>query len=356
MIRVLVVDDSLLVRSALTRELAEQGDIVVVGTAADAYEAREKILSLDPDVVTLDVEMPKMDGISFLARLMKYHPLPVVIFSSVTEPSSKAALQALLLGAVEVVAKTPTGNVGTVASPELLRGIRAAARANIRPHEGSPVPPVIRPPNLALRARIEERLIAIGASTGGPAALERILMAMPADSPPMLIVQHMPGGFIDAFTRRLDGCTEMKVRMAQDGSPVESGVALVAPGDRHMVLLRNQAELRVALRDGPAVHHARPSVDVLFHSIASAGAGAVGILLTGMGRDGANGMRALHDAGAHTIAQAPETCVVSSMPEEAIRLGAVSATLSLTQIPAAALNAATSIVLGRKVTADRPLS
>ncbi len=349
MIRVLVVDDSAVVRTILSRELAAESDIEVVGTAEDAYDAREKILRLAPDVITLDVEMPRMNGIDFLERLMMYHPLPAVIFSSVTAPNSEAALQALSLGAVEVVAKPAAGGDAASVMQQLVRGIRAAAAANLG-HEpddradSTPAMPLLNP---ALRERIRQNVIAMGASTGGPAAIERILAAMPAGSPPVLVVQHMPAGFTDAFARRLDARTDMRVREARDGDLVEPDVVLIAPGDRHMVVLRRGAEVRVGLRDGPPVHHARPAVDVLFHSIArTLGADAVGVLLTGMGCDGAAGMRALRDAGAHTIAQDEKSCVVFSMPEEAIRRGGACDVLPLAHIPAAALNAATSILLG----------
>lgn len=293
-----------------------------------------------------------MDGITFLGRLMKYHPLPVVIFSSVTEPNSAAALQALSLGAVEVVAKPGPGASAALASRHLVRAIRAAALANLghRPDAGADTRPQVQPHalNPSLRSRIKQRLVAIGASTGGPAALERVISALPAGSPPVLIVQHMPAGFTTAFARRLDGCGELRVREAADGDLLEPGLALLAPGDRHMILLRRDAELRVGLREGPPVHYQRPAVDVLFHSIATAvGADAVGVLLTGMGSDGASGMCALRDAGAHTIAQNEESCVVFSMPQEAIRRGGACETLPLSHIPAAALNAATSISLGR---------
>lgn len=349
MIRVLVVDDSAVVRTILKRELEAERDIEVVGVAEDAYDAREQILRIAPDVITLDVEMPRMNGIDFLERLMMYHPLPVVIFSSVTAPNSEAALQALSFGAVEVVAKPGVGSDARLAMQQLVRGIRAAAAANLghEPDDGADSRPDMPRMNPALRARIRQNVIAIGASTGGPAAIERLLAAMPAGSPPILIVQHMPPGFTDAFARRLDARSAMNVREARDGDRVEPDVALIAPGDRHMTVVRRGDELRVALHDGPPVHHARPSVDVLFHSIAkTVGPEAVGVLLTGMGSDGAAGMRTMRDTGAHTIAQDEKSCVVFSMPEEAIRRGGACDVLPLAHIPAAALNAATSILLG----------
>ncbi|MGH7444483.1 MAG: protein-glutamate methylesterase/protein-glutamine glutaminase [Longimicrobiales bacterium] len=358
MIRVLVVDDSKVVRTLLARALAAEPDIEVVGEAADAYEAREQIVELAPDVITLDVEMPRMNGITFLGRLMKYHPVPVVIFSSVTAPNSEAALQALMLGAVEVVAKPVDGSGTAAVMRQLVRAIRAASCANLdhEPDAGADTKPHIPlyELNASLRSRVKQRMIAIGASTGGPAALERLLSAMPAGAPPVLIVQHMPAGFTDAFARRLDTKSEMNVRQAGDGELVEPGVALLAPGDRHMIVLRRGSELRVGLRDGPPVHHHRPAVDVLFHSIATTvGADAVGVVLTGMGSDGASGMCAMREAGVHTIAQDETSSVVFSMPEQAIRRGGVCEVLPLAHIPAAALNAATSIILGESTTADR---
>src|SRR5690606_9737759 len=294
MIRVLVVDDSAVVRTILKRELDAERDIEVVGVAEDAYDAREQILRLAPDVITLDVEMPRMNGIDFLERLMMYHPLPVVIFSSVTAPNSEAALQALSLGAVEVVAKPAAGTDARVVMQQLVRAIRAggaarpaagtvarggmghrgrairaAAAASLGhgPDAGADARPEMPLINPALRPRIRQNVIAIGASTGGPAAIERVLTAMPAGSPPILIVQHMPAGFTNAFAQRLDARCEMDVREARDGDRVEPNVALIAPGDRHMTVVRRGEELRIALNDGPPVHHARPSVDVLFHSI-----------------------------------------------------------------------------------------
>lgn len=362
MIRVLVVDDSAVVRAMLARELAQEPDIEVIGEAADAYEAREKIVELAPDVITLDVEMPRMNGITFLGRLMKYHPVPVVIFSSVTAPNSQAAVQALTIGAVEVVAKPADGSTTVQVMRQLVRAIRAASCANLEhePDAGADTTPHIPlyELNPALRSRVKQRLIAIGASTGGPAAIERLLSSMPAGAPPLLIVQHMPAGFTDAFARRLDSKCEMTVRQASDGDRVEAGVVLLAPGGRHMIVLRRGDELRVGLRDGPPVHHHRPALDVLFHSVAATvGADAVGVVLTGMGSDGASGLLAMREAGAHTIAQDEVSSVVFSMPEEAIRRGGASEVLPLAHIPAASLNAATSIVLGETTASEtRPIA
>jgi two-component system, chemotaxis family, protein-glutamate methylesterase/glutaminase len=345
MVRVLVVDDSAVARSILTAALAGESDIEVIA-AVDPYDAREKVLRFAPDVITLDIEMPRMDGLSFLARLMKHHPIPVVIVSSLAPAQSEAAVRALHLGAVEVIAKPASPDALGAMRRQLLAAVRTAAqidfsrlrRSAVRRRPAAPAAPAA---GAAARAATGGRLIAIGASTGGPAALEQLLSALPANAPGLLIVQHMPAGFTAAFARRLDAHCAVTVHEAQHGDVVEPGVALIAPGDRHMVLLRTTAGLQVALRDGPLVQYHRPAVDVLFHSIAqAAGDAAVAVLLTGMGSDGASGMRALRDAGAHTIAQDEATSVVFSMPREAIRFGGACDVLPLSRIAAAALAAA----------------
>ncbi|HSJ08574.1 MAG TPA: chemotaxis-specific protein-glutamate methyltransferase CheB, partial [Longimicrobiales bacterium] len=304
MIRVLVVDDSAVVRKVLTTELVRDNDIEVIA-AVDPYDARDKILRYAPDVITLDIEMPRMDGLSFLARLMKYHPVPVVIVSSLTPANSEAALRALELGAVDVIAKPSSpGAIPSVAG-ELMRAIRGAAAVNrarlaARPHNA---PAQHTGPGYAAIApgTSSRRIIAIGASTGGPVAIEEILTAMPARAPGILIVQHMPAGFTAAFAQRLDDRCAIEVREAADGDAVTPGLALIAPGGRHLVLLRGGGGLRVGVRDGPPVHYQRPAVDVLFHSVALiAGRDAVGVQLTGMGADGASGMAAMREAGAYT--------------------------------------------------------
>jgi two-component system, chemotaxis family, protein-glutamate methylesterase/glutaminase len=369
-IRVLVVDDSAVMRRLLATELAGAPDIEIVGTAVDAYDAREKILRLEPDVVTLDIEMPRMNGLSFLERLMKYRPLPVVIVSSVAPQYGATAVRALELGAVEIIAKPGSPAELERLAGELTRAVRAAAIARLTPLTGEPAGPeqplgTVSPMRPAERAGLTPaqrqatgrptsrpsaarpsadagatRVIAVGASTGGPVALERLLALLPATAPGVLIVQHIPAGFTAALARRLDDRCAITVREADDGAVVRAGEALIAPGGRHMVLLRHGARLQVRLRDGPPVHFQRPSVDVLFHSVAqAAGAHAVGVLLTGMGSDGASGMRELRTAGAHTIAQDEQSCAVFSMPQEAIRLEGVCEVLPLPRIAAAALRA-----------------
>jgi two-component system chemotaxis response regulator CheB len=325
--RVLIVDDSAVVRKILSQELSRYRDIEIVGTAADPYVARDKIISLKPDVITLDLEMPRMDGLSFLARLMKYYPLPVVVLSSLTPKNSETALKALELGAVEVLCKPGAAYTAGDVSRNLANAIRAAAAARM-PAPGRPpeTRPAVRPVSQSrVRLKVTTRkVIAIGASTGGTKAIEAILRAMPLTAPGIIIVQHMPEHFTTAFARRLHELCDIEVREAANGDRVLPGRALVAPGNRHMLLNRAGGSYTVQIRDGVPVYYQRPSVDVLFHSVARhAGKNAVGVILTGMGADGARGLLAMRQAGARTLAQDEESCIVFGMPKEAIRLGAV---------------------------------
>ena len=339
MIRVLIVDDSAVVRKVLSEELGRYADIAVVGTAIDPYVARDRILSLQPDVLTLDVEMPRMDGLSFLARLMKHHPMPVVVVSSLTPANSEAALRALELGAVDVVPKPGSTFTTPDVGRTLVRALRAAAAARIpRARAGDEVDaPARRAP---LRLLTTHKIVAIGASTGGVRAIERLLPALPPDAPGTVIVQHMPEHFTGAFAERLNKRCAVEVREARDEDAVLPGVVLIAPGNKHMIVRSSGARYHVRIKDGPPVHHQRPSVDVLFQSVAAnAGRNAVGVLLTGMGADGASGLRAMRDAGAFTIAEAEESCVVFGMPREAIRLGGAAAVLPLDRIAEAMLRA-----------------
>jgi len=321
MIRVLIVDDSAVVRKVLTEELAKGGDIEVVGTATDPYAAREKIAQLRPDVVTLDLEMPRMDGLSFLAKLMKHYPLPVVVVSSLTPKNSETAIRAMELGAVEVISK-PGSTYSTPDNKMLLRAIRSAASARIIKRQS--VEAEVTPSLAKLHLNTTHKVIAIGASTGGTQAIEVLLKGMPINSPGMLIAQHMPEFFTASFAARLNSICQIEVREAADRDDVLPGLALIAPGNKHMVLQRSGTRYYVAIKDGPAVNHQRPSVDVLFQSVAlNAGSNAIGVILTGMGADGAKGLAAVHTNGAYTIAQDEQTCVVFGMPKEAIRLGAV---------------------------------
>ncbi len=338
MIRVLVVDDSALVRKVLSAELSKFEDIEVVGTAMDPYVARERIAELNPDVLTLDIEMPRMDGLSFLEKLMHHHPLPVVVVSSLTPAHSQMALRALALGAVEVVSKPGSGYSTPDVAGQLVRAIRAAARARVQPATGdAPRPPVSVPADFDTTLKV----LAIGASTGGTRAIEAVLRALPPDAPGTVIVQHMPAQFTGPFAERLNGVCPVEVREARDGDLVVPGLALIAPGNYHMVLERSGARYLVRVRSGPPVHHQRPAVDVLFQAAArAAGRNVVAALLTGMGADGAQGLLALRRAGAHTIAQDEASCVVFGMPREAIALDAAAEVLPLPEIPAALVAAA----------------
>lgn len=337
MIRVLVVDDSALVRKVLTAELNRFSDIVVVGTATDPYVARERIVELSPDVITLDVEMPRMDGLSFLARLMKHYPLPVVVVSSLTPERSDAALRALELGAVDVVPKPGSTFSIPDVSRHLVHAVRAAARAQVGRLSSAGTGPISKFTTLDATHKI----VAIGASTGGTKALEMVLRGFPGNGPGTALVQHMPAGFTGPFAERLDGLCAMEVRQAADGDALVPGVVLLAPGNKHMVVERSGASYQVRVRNGPLVHHQRPSVDVLFHSVArAAGRNTVGAILTGMGSDGARGLLAMKQAGGWTIAQDEASCVVFGMPKEAIRLDAADAVVPLNRVASAIMEAA----------------
>jgi two-component system, chemotaxis family, protein-glutamate methylesterase/glutaminase len=334
-IRVLIVDDSAIVRKILSDALSGCPDIEVVGTAPDPYIARNKIIALHPDVLTLDIEMPRMDGLTFLPLLMRAHPMPVIVISSLGQASCHAALEALRLGAVEVLAK-PGGPYSVGELKLTIAGkVRSAAGARVGRAEREPAPPApVKAPSLTTGHRC--RLIAIGASTGGTEAIPRVLAGLPPDCPPILIVQHIPAGFSRAFADRLDKTCPMRVREAVDGDLLETGLALVAPGNFHLVVRDDGSRLRAVVKDGPTVCYQRPSVDVGFQSVAALQrSGCVAALLTGMGSDGARGMLALKQAGAHTIAQDESSCIVFGMPREAIRLGGVDQVLRLERIPAA---------------------
>jgi two-component system, chemotaxis family, protein-glutamate methylesterase/glutaminase len=337
-IRVLVVDDSAVVRKVLSEQLAKYPDIDVVGTAIDPYNARELIVRLRPDVVTLDVEMPRMDGLSFLARLMKHFPLPVVVVSSLTPRNSETAIRALELGAVEVICK-PGGSYSTaeIARP-LAHAIRAAARA--RPARLQALPPAplnVRPaPSSGFELATTNKVLAIGATTGGTSALEVVLSGLPSTAPGTVIVQHMPESFTAAFAARLNNVSAMEVREARNGDLIVNGLALLAPGNKHLIVQRNGARYVAQIKDGPAVHHQRPAVDPLFESVAaSVGRNAVGVILTGMGSDGASGLLAMRQRGARTLAQDEKSCVVFGMPMEAIKLGAAEEIIPLSHMAGA---------------------
>jgi two-component system chemotaxis response regulator CheB len=330
MIRVLVVDDSAIVRKVVTEELARYTDIEIVGTAVDPYAARDKIVELRPDVITLDLEMPRMDGLSFLAKLMQHYPLPVVVLSSLTPKNSELALKALDLGAVEVLCKPGSSYSTRDLARPLAHAIRSAAAAKVTGGPAARTPGARPPATDHLLVQTTHKVIAIGASTGGTKAIEAVLVGMPATAPGIAIVQHMPEHFTAQFARRLNEICALDVREAGDGDRVVPGTALIAPGNRHMVLTRSGGTYLVRIKDGPRVHYQRPSVDVLFQSVArAAGRNAVGALLTGMGADGAKGLLAMRAGGAITLAQDEASCIVFGMPKEAIKLGAAARVVPL---------------------------
>lgn len=320
-IRVLVVDDSAIVRQVLTTELGHEPDIEIVGTAPDPYVARDKIVQLDPDVVLLDIEMPRMDGLTFLKRIMQYHPLPVIIVSSLTVRGGQIALEAIQAGAVEVMCKP--GEAYTVGdmSVALADKIRAAASTKGRMAERTAIAKPVVTDRLAM-SQTTNRIIAIGASTGGTQAIEAVITRFPRNAPGTVIVQHMPANFTKSFADRLNGLCDITVKEAEDGDSVIPGVALIAPGNRHMLLRRSGARYYAEVRDGPLVCRQRPSVEVLFKSVAKyAGGNAVGAILTGMGADGAKGLLEMRQAGAFTVAQDEKTSIVYGMPKEAALCG-----------------------------------
>ncbi|MDR2365876.1 MAG: chemotaxis response regulator protein-glutamate methylesterase [Zoogloeaceae bacterium] len=358
-IKVMIVDDSTLVRQVISQMLERDSDIKVIATATDPIFAREKMEAEWPDVLILDVEMPRMDGLSFLRQLMSEHPTPTIICSHMAEKGSAVTRDALAIGALSVISKPQVGVRQFIeeTAQEFRRAVHAAARAaptlkalprgkgNISVR--AVLPPAIpsdRPKYTAdvilplsrnnLLAPTSERIIAIGTSTGGTQALERVLTRLPANILGIVVVQHMPENFTGMFTQRLSQQCRIKVREAQDGDPVRPGLALIAPGGKHMLVKRVGARFQVEVRDGPHVSRHIPSVDVLFRSVAcAAGAGALGIIMTGMGDDGATGLKEMHDAGARTIAQDEASCVVFGMPKEAIKLGAADEIMPLAKIP-----------------------
>jgi two-component system chemotaxis response regulator CheB len=393
-IRVLVVDDSATVRRMVTDALSTDPEIEVVGTAIDPYIAKDKILALNPDVITLDLEMPRMDGLTFLRILMERHPIPVVIMSSITQPGSTKALEALQIGAIEVLGKPGSAySIGDL-GPQLIQKIKAAAQARLRrpaaqapapapqpapalaaapvphPAEQSPMPaspaparprpapapvayapsaytpqhvrigaPIVRPPMVGGPPAGSRKLILIGASTGGTEAIREVLQRLPANLPPIAIVQHIPATFSKAFADRLNALCEMEVREAKDGDEFRPGLALVAPGNFHLLIQRHGNRYIARVTGGPMVWHQRPAVDLLFKSAAEcAGPHIVASLLTGMGKDGADGMLQLRQRGARTFAQSEETCVVYGMPKAAHDIGAVERMVALDRMHEAILS------------------
>lgn len=337
-IRVLVVDDSALARRAIQDALAKDAGIEVVGLAADAYEAREQIIALEPDVLTLDLQMPLMDGLTFLRILQEHHPVPVVVVSSLTPAGSELAMAALEAGAIDVIQKPD----GTQAAAQMSRRLCAQVRAAALSRRGAGASGAAQTAALAPLATAPDtrRVVLIGASTGGVEALRTVLPRLPADMPPLVVVQHIPPYFSRVMAEHLDRVASVEVREAVDGDVLRPGLCLIAPGDFHVLLKRQGGQYRLKLSQSPPVNHCRPSVDVLFRSAAEqAGAQAVGVLLTGMGADGARGMQLLRAAGARTIAQSEDSCVVFGMPQAAIAAGAVERIVPLTRIAEAVLDA-----------------
>lgn len=344
-IRVLIIDDSASVRQALTHVLEEDPEIEVMGAASDPFMAAKKIQEELPDVITLDVEMPRMDGITFLRKIMSQRPIPVVMCSSLTEEGSETLMQALEAGAVDIILKPKIGAADHLAESgtrirEAVKGAAVARLGTSRRSAAASGPTakltadaVLPPPTGRAMAKTTEMVACIGASTGGTEALRVLLEQLPANSPGIVIVQHMPEKFTAAFAKRLNSLCEVEVKEAVHGDPVLRGHVLIAPGDRHMMLERQGARYHVAVREGPLVSRHRPSVDVLFRSAArAAGANAMGVIMTGMGDDGARGMAEMHQAGAYTVAQDEASSIVFGMPKEAIAHGGVDRILPLDQL------------------------
>ena len=330
-VRVLVVDDSAFVRNTLSKEISRDTDIEVVGTAPNPYIARDKIVQLKPDVITLDIEMPKMDGITFLKKLMQHHPIPVIIISSLTAECVETVYDAIEAGAVEVMNKpTSAYSVGDI-SIQLIDKIKAASR--VRVQKKLPKPGSLEKSSVLSMKSTTDKVVVIGSSTGGTQALRTLLTAMPRTCPPIIVVQHMPESFTKSFADRLNEVCECEVKESEDGDSVIPGRVIIARGNYHTLLKRSGARYYVQVKSGPLISRHRPSVDVLFKSAAKfAGSNVVGVILIGMGRDGADGMKLMSDAGSKNIAQDEKSCVVFGMPKEAIDSGGVDHILHLNDI------------------------
>ncbi|MFW5730763.1 MAG: protein-glutamate methylesterase/protein-glutamine glutaminase [Desulfonatronovibrionaceae bacterium] len=349
-IKVLVVDDSALVRMTMTEILSSDPAIEVIGAAVDPFAAVKKMEEQVPDVITLDVEMPRMDGITFLRKIMTQHPIPVVICSTLTTQGAETTMRALEYGAVEIIQKPKLGTrqFFEESRVRICDAVKAAAQAKLKPlsrmvqaKRKVSADAVLPPPSTRAMAETTDKVVAVGASTGGTEALRIFLEAMPLDCPALAIVQHMPENFTAAFASRLDGICRISVKEARDGDSMLRGHALIAPGNRHMMLKRSGARYFVQVKDGPLVSRHRPSVDVLFRSAARyAGANCIGVIMTGMGDDGAKGMKEMHDQGAFCLAQDEETSVVFGMPQEAIKAGGVDKVGPLQILPREVIRAA----------------
>ena len=347
-IKVMIVDDSAVVRQVLTSYLEASKEVEIIGAASDPIFAIEKMQKEWPDVIILDVEMPRMDGITFLKKIMAQRPTPVIICSTLTEKGAETTMEALAAGAVSIITQPKAGlkSFMTESADDLVQHIKAAAKANVRKilhHDPQPVlktpakltADAVLAPKPAAMAQTTEKIVAIGTSTGGTQALERVLTALPRVCPGIVIVQHMPENFTAAFAARLNQLCAIEVKEAAKGDRVVMGRALIAPGGKHMVLKRSGAQYFVDVIDGPPVSRHKPSVNVLFRSVAqSAGKNALGIIMTGMGDDGAQGMKEMHEVGATTVAQDERSCVVYGMPKEAVKLGGVNKSIALDAIAA----------------------
>jgi two-component system chemotaxis response regulator CheB len=337
-IRVLVIDDSPAIQQLLTKVLTSDPMLEVVGTAQDPYFARDKIRDLKPDVVTLDVEMPRMDGLTFLEKLMQAHPLPVVMVSALTQAGHDVTLRALELGAVDFFPKTLLVSNTNMeeAIREICAKVKAAAHAKVHPGGAAlSRPAVVAQGRATTMFDVAHKIIVIGAATGGTEAVRAVLSALPTDGPGVVVVQHMPAGFTTSFAHRMDSLCHLRVKEAQNGDRVAPGSALIAPGNFHTTLVNAGTEFRVQVSSGPPINRHRPSIDVLYESVAEqAGRNGLGVILTGAGDDGALGLRKMRDAGAHTIAQEQSTCVVYEMPQAAIEAGGVEKILPLGSIAA----------------------
>ncbi len=340
-IKVFIVDDSAVVRQVLTGVLDSIAGIKVIGTAPDPIFAQKKMAQDWPDVIVLDIEMPRMDGITFLKKLMQEHPTPVVICSTLTAKGADVTMQAMSSGAVDIITKPTVNLKNFLQDSKTLMGnaIKGAARAKMRAMKGMPdhAPDIVEAKPTVVKSSLydsTDKVISIGTSTGGTQALEYVLTRLPRTAPGIVVVQHMPEAFTAAFATRLDSICQVTVKEAVSNDRVIPGLVLIAPGGKHMLLRRSGAQYRVEVKDGPLVSRHRPSVDILFRSTSqAAGQNAIGIIMTGMGDDGAKGMRELHKSGALTVAQDEASCVVYGMPKEAVKLGTVDGQLGLSEIP-----------------------
>ncbi len=335
-IKVLIIDDSAMIRKVFEQELSKDPEIEVVGTAPDPFVGRDQIVYLKPDVITLDIEMPRMDGLTFLGKLMKHYPIPVVVVSSLAKKGGDVALRAMELGAVEVLSKPGSAySVGDM-SEQLIEKVKAAAQVKVSK--------IVEPCRIStygqrvetvssIGVKTTNKVVAIGASTGGTEAIREVISRLPKNAPPVVIVQHMPQNFTKAFAERLNQICQVEVKEATDGEYLAKGKVLIAPGNQHMEIRRSGVNYYVTVFEGPMLFHQRPSVEILFNSVATyAGQNSVGVILTGMGKDGAQGLLNMRNAGAKTIAQDEKTCIVFGMPKEAIELGAAQVIKPLNQI------------------------